>query len=108
VPGGDQLTERLVLPTQFLRFAIRIDITALWAMCCVVTAMGAIPDACSPGSGPLPVSIRTHCDSRGRTRMATLIMMLRASVGSTEASASILARVGVVGPKHARPLQEQA
>jgi len=33
---------------------------------------------------------------------------LRASVGSTEASASLPARVGVVGPTRARPLQGQA
>jgi hypothetical protein len=31
------------------------------------------------------------------------LIVLRASVGSTDASASLLARVGVVGPKRAKP-----
>jgi hypothetical protein len=38
---------------------------------------------------------------------ALVLAMLRASVGSTEASNGRLARFGVVGPKRARPLQGQ-
>src|SRR5262249_27799719 len=62
--------------------------------------------AVAPGIGPgnhLRVESARRSDRPKQPRMS-----LRASVGSTEASASLPARVGVVGPTRARPLQGQA
>jgi hypothetical protein len=49
---------------------------------------------------------RSPC-ARRSDRPKRRAVALRPAVGSPEASASLLARVGVVGPKRARPLQGQ-